>query len=227
MAHRRSIAPVQPMGEHELTSALVGIGFQLAAPAPAKEPNIEDVIFAASEEGMERDDLRVLALLATWLGVHAPRVNADRLTRLVFASASPRVQAFWSAVGQWRKSDPRFRRLASLHAGERVHLLRVGGDFQVARRGEDPRFVGTALIVPAGVLRDRSEDVLSPAKLSRRHAGYRCRVLMGPTYRADMWAALQLDPDLTPAELARRTYGSFATAWSVKRDHSLLRGVVG
>ena len=35
---------------------------------------------------------------------------------------------------------------------------------------------------------------------------------MGPTYRSDMWAALEINPDLTPAELARQTYGSFPTA---------------
>jgi hypothetical protein len=40
---------------------------------------------------------------------------------------------------------------------------------------------------------------------------------MGPGYRADMWAALEAEPTLKPAELARRTYGPFATAWRVKR----------
>ena len=44
-------------------------------------------------EAMERDDLRVLAVLVTWFGVHAPWVNADRLTRLVSAHPSKRVRA--------------------------------------------------------------------------------------------------------------------------------------
>ena len=30
--------------------------------------------------------------------------------------------------------------------------------------------------------------------------------------------------DITAAELARRAYGSFATAWQVKRDAALLTG---
>jgi len=35
----------------------------------------EDTLLAASVEGMERDDLRVLAVLVTWLGIHHPWIN--------------------------------------------------------------------------------------------------------------------------------------------------------
>ncbi|MBI5627907.1 MAG: hypothetical protein HY953_03225, partial [Candidatus Rokubacteria bacterium] len=80
------------------------------------------------------------------------------------------------------------------------------------------------LRVPANVLRDRSADVLSPAALARRHLAYRWRVIMGATYRADVWAALEAHPALSAAELARRTYASFATAWLAKHDHALLTG---
>jgi hypothetical protein len=45
---------------------------------------------------------------------------------------------------------------------------------------------------------------------------------MGPTYRADVWAALELHPSLSAAALARQTYASFATAWQAKHDHELL-----
>lgn len=76
--------------------------------------------------------------------------------------------------------------------------------------------------MPAGVLRDRPGDVLSPKELARRHRTYRCRVLMGPSYRADMWALLEAEPSITAAELGRRAYGSFATAWHVKKDYELL-----
>ena len=47
--------------------------------------------------------------------------------------------------------------------------------------------------------------------------------LIGPTYRADMWAELDLDPALIPAELARRAYGSFATAWEVKQQWGIIQ----
>ena len=76
--------------------------------------------------------------------------------------------------------------------------------------------------MPAGILRDRKEDVLSPIELARRHGAYRRRILLGPSYRADMWAELDRDPGLSVAELARLSYGSFATAWHVKRDWEVL-----
>ena len=76
--------------------------------------------------------------------------------------------------------------------------------------------------MPNGVLRHRTADVLTPEELAGRHLGYRYRVLIGPTYRADMWGALEHDPTLAPAALARQTYGSLATAWQVRQDWELL-----
>jgi len=192
------------------------------AAEPMAEPNIEDTLLSASVEAMERDDLRVLAVLATWLGVHHSWLNADRLVRTTQELDSPRVRAVWAAIGTWFDKDRRLKRLTDLHRGKRIDLLSTGTDYHVRHRGEDPRFEGSPLHVPAGILRDRSADVLSPEDLARRHRGYRYRVLIGPTYRADMWAALELDPTLTPSELARQTYGSFATAWQVKQDWELL-----
>ena len=221
MAYRRVAVPAELLDGEDLTAAMVGIGMNFAADA-AGEPNIEDTLLAASEEGMERDDLRVLAVLVTWLQIHHPWVNADRLTRAVRTHSSSRVRCFWAAVARWLHRDRRLLRLGEVYDGPRVDLLRTGTGFQVRRRGEDARFVGGPLRAPAGVLRDRPSDVLSVAELAKRHRTYRCRVLMGPSYRADMWAALELDPTLSPSELARQTYGSFATAWQVKRDWNLL-----
>jgi hypothetical protein len=65
---------------------------------------------------------------------------------------------------------------------------------------------------------------LSPSLLARRHHVYHFRIMMGPNYRADMWAALESDATLSAAALAREAYGSFATAWHVRRDFLLLRG---
>jgi hypothetical protein len=45
--------------------------------------------------------------------------------------------------------------------------------------------------------------------------------MMGASYRADCWALLESEPSLSAAELARRTYAAFATAWHVKRDFSI------
>jgi hypothetical protein len=95
-------------------------------------------------------------------------------------------------------------------------------EFQVKRHGEDSRFEGSAIRVAANVLRDRVADVLQPVDLARCHHAYRCRMMVGPSYRADMWAALEEEPTLSAAALARRTYGLFATAWHVRRDFALL-----
>ena len=222
MGFSRAVQPAEPLQAEALTSAMVGIGMCFAAPAHA-EANIESTLLFASVEAMERDDLRVLSVLATWLGVHAAWINADRLTRLIQHHQSPRVRAFWSAFAIWQGKDRRFARLAAVHEGGRVDLLPVGTEFQTRRHGEDERFAGTALRVPANALRDRVADVLSSEELAQRHRAYRYRVMMGPSYRADMWAALEEEPSLTAAQLARRAHGSFATAWHVKRDFEILK----
>jgi len=221
MAYRRSFSPRQLLEGDDLTRAMVGIGMLFADQALA-EPNIEDTVLSASIEGMERDDLRALGVLVTWLGIHHPWLNADRLVRVVLACDRERVRVFWASVAHWLRSDRRFARMAHWPLKRRIPLLRTGSEFQVKRRGEDDRFAGSPLLVPAGVLRDRPGDVLSPKELAQRHRTYRCRVLMGPSYRADMWALLEAEPSLTAAELARRAYGSFATAWQVKKDYELL-----
>jgi hypothetical protein len=221
MPFSRALVPSAPLEPSTLTSAMVGIGMRFAA-APAPDPNIEDTLLFASIEAMENHDLRVLAILATWFGVHAPWVNADRLTKIVAAQESTRTRSLWSALARWQGKDRRFTRLAKLRPARCLDLLPTGTDFQVTRHGEDPRFAGSALRVPANVLRDRAADVEPPAELARHNHAYRYRVMIGPTYRADMWAALEDDPTLSAAELARRTYGSFATAWHVRRDFAVL-----
>jgi hypothetical protein len=197
----------------------------LFAVKASREPNIEDTLIAASSAGLERDDLRVLAVLTTWIEIHHPRINADRLVRALQVHPSARVRCYWAAVGAWLEKDRRLSRLGRLYKGRRIDLLRSGMDFQVRRRGEDHRFRQTCLRVPAGTLRNRASDVLSPAELAKRHRTYRFRIMIGPTYRADMWAALDRNPRSSAAELARSTYGSFATAWKARQDWALLHPV--
>lgn len=223
MAYSRALLPVESQRYEVLTSAMVGIGMTFAASPPIEDPNIEDTLLFASLEAMEHHDLRVLAVLMTWFGVHSPYVNADRLTKIIAAQRSERVRALWSALARWMGKDRRFARLVQIYKGPRIDLLPIGTDFQVKRHGEDTRFAGSALCTPANLLRDRQADVLSPRELAQQHSVYRYRVMIGPTYRADMWAALDQNPDLTTANLARLTYGSFATAWNVRRDHHIAR----
>jgi hypothetical protein len=218
---KRQVEPILLTGQ-PLTEAMVGIGMMFAAPA-APMPSIEDTLVAASIEGMDHEDLRVLSLLTQWLGAHLPRVNVDRLIRaLELSKASPRVQIYWGAIARWHQADPRLRKLGRWREGETpLPLAGESTEFMVRRRGEDPRFIGGPLQVPAGTLRERASDVMTPEKLAERHRGYYWRVIIGPSYRADMWALHEQNPSLKPAELARRAYGSFATAWQVCRDRAL------
>jgi hypothetical protein len=219
MSFRRQIAPLVRLEGTTLDRAMAGIGMNFAV-EPEPSLAIEDVLFFASRLGMEANDFRVLNVLCKWIDVHGARINVDRLTRLVEMCADhERTRAFWAAVGQWQERDRRFARLASLRSErDRIDLF-SGTDFQIQRRGgEQPWFVDTCLRVAAGTLRDRASDVAAPEQLARLNPVYRERVVQGPSYRADMWAALTLAPSLTPSELAKRTYGSFATAWEVLRD---------
>ena len=223
MAFSRTAPEPRPAAE-VLTARMVGIGMNFAA-KPRTDADLEATLVHASSLGMDDSDLRVLSVLTTWLGVHHTHVNADRLVRLAAAETSERVRAYWAAIASWLAKDRRFARLHTAYDGPRVDLLPVGTDFQLKRRGEDPRFVGSKLKAPAGTLRDREVDALSPEALARRHAGYRNRLLMGPTWRADVWTVLERAPELSVAEVARRASCSFATAWQVVQDFKLLRAV--
>ncbi len=169
---------------------------------------------------MDDGDFRVLSVLTTWVGVHHAHVNADWLVRLVASHESMRVRAYWSGIAVWLGKDRRFARLLSEQAP--VDLLPVGTVFQLKRKGEDERFAGSAMRVPRGTLRDRLEDVLPAEVLAKRHAGYRNRVIIGPTWRADVWTVLEKAPQLSASEAARRASCSFATAWQATKDFHVL-----
>ena len=106
MPFSRVIAPERESTPESLTRDMAGIGINLGGRAN-HEANIEDTLFRASGEGMDRGDLRVLAVLTTWLGVHGSRVNVDRIRKLVEAGGSARARGYWSAVGKWLGKDRR------------------------------------------------------------------------------------------------------------------------
>jgi hypothetical protein len=142
MAFSRALAPsVEPSSDH-LTAAMVGTGFGLAAAPAEVEPNIEDTLLFASVLAMERDDLRVLAMLMTWWGTHHECVNADPLTKLAAAHPAARVQALWSALATWKSKDRRFARLQKVYTGPRIDASPSRSAFQIRRHGEDARLEG-------------------------------------------------------------------------------------
>ena len=222
MGFSRVTEPAPIPEAEDLTSHMAGIGMNFAA-QPHWNANIEDTLFRASELGMLSHDFRVLSVLTTWLGVHHARINADRLVRVVSGDNRERLRAYWAAIAQWLDKDRRFQRLRSLYDRPYVDLLPTGTDFQLERRGVDPRFEGSPLRVPEGTLRDRPSDVATPELLVKHHRGYRNRVLMGSGWRADVWTVLEDAPDISVAEAARRSYASFATAWQVSQDFQLYR----
>ncbi len=224
MGYKRAIAPSDILQADALTSAMAGIGVAFAA-EPNHAANIEDTLYFASLEGMDRDDLRTLSVLTMWLSVYSRWINADRLVRVLQSQeCSERVRCFWTAFSRWMEKDRRFARLAAFYKGPRLDLLAAGMDFLVRRFGEDPRFQHGPLRVPANTLRIRESDVLTPAELARHHRVFKARVMMGPSYRADLWASLEQDPSLSVAEIARRGHASFATAWQVKQDFNMVAG---
>src|SRR4051812_7862822 len=100
MGFKRQVLPRQVPTAADLTAQMVGLGFRLTGKA-TRDANIEDVLLFASIEGMERDQLRTASLLTTWLAVHSPIVNADRLIALVSEQGSARVRAYWSSFGSF------------------------------------------------------------------------------------------------------------------------------
>ena len=222
MAFRRPDEIDPAPGARQLTAGLAAIGCNFAARGEP-DADIEMTLVHASVAGMDEDDLRVLAVLTTWLGEHHRYVHVDRLHRMLLGGVSRRVIAYWAAVAKWLEGDRRFVRIAEMRSRRRADLLREGTSFQIERRGEDERFVGSALRVPAGVLRDRPSDVLEPARVAELHRGYRNRVQMGATWRTDVWTALEQDPELSTSEAARRAWSSFAVAWEVALDFEILR----
>ena len=222
MAFKRRLSPIG-RDNQDLEGRLAGLGMAVAC-APIPDANIEDTLLEAVQHGMEADDLRILGLVTAWLERYHAWVNADRIIRRLQSSAPPRTTAYWISRAQSWATDIRWKRLRQ-SATEPVDLLAVGTTFQVARHGEDPRFQGTVLRVPKGTLRDRPGDVEPAHQIALRHPCFRWRIVVGPGYRADCLALVQAHPTITPAELARRTYASFATAWAVVRDVRLLQTV--
>lgn len=217
------VQPARPSG-HGLDAALRSIGARIGRGASDGPPaDIEATLLAAVERALPRD-FRTLGVLLAWLAEHQARVNVPRLGRMLRrGSAQPIVRAFWSAVGTWLKAhDIRWRPIERVYQGKPLDLddaevTRI----QLARVGPDPRFVGSALRVHAKLLRSRPQDVDTPEQLAARHSVYRKRIEIGPSYRADVWSALEQHPDATPAQVAREVGCAYETARATAEDFRL------
>jgi len=223
MSFKREIHPQALLTSDRLTKGLISIGFRLSGARSTKLYNIEDVLFSAAQEGVLGEDYRVLGLLVDWFEVHSRMVNVDRLCRLVMTLEEEKLKRFWVAIAQWLSNDVRFKKIQKLYRFKTsADLLSTGTEFLIKRHGWDERFKDTVLRVPNQTLRRRLGDILSPKELAKKNLFYRFRVLLGPIYRADLWAHLDRNDSISTAELARLGYANFATAWAVKRDFNLL-----
>jgi hypothetical protein len=216
------VQPTSPSGS-QLDAALRSIGVRIGRVAPQESADIELTLVAAVERALPRD-YRLLGVLLAWLAEHQARVNVPRLRRMIReGSADPLVRAFWSAVATWLKTnDIRWRPLVSVYRGKALDLddpeiTRL----QLKRVGSDSRFLGSALRVHAKLLRSRVADVDTREQLASRHAVYRRRIEMGPSYRADAWAALEQRPAATPAQVARQIGCAYETARATVEDFRL------
>ena len=213
--------PLLPSGA-DLDQAMRSIGLRVGRGEPHKgmSSDIELVLAAVACEALPKD-YRLLGVLAAWLELHHARVNVPRLGRILrHASSDVLVLAWWGAVGHWlAKEDIRWRALERLYEGPRLDLDDPEiTALQVELGGEDPRFAGGPLRVHAKLLRSRASDVEQPHELATHHPLYLRRVQFGPSYRADVWAALDAEPHATPAQIARRVGCAYETARVVAMD---------
>ncbi len=231
MSFKRNVLPRTLNKGAELDNDLAGIGIHVACDKPSTDPNIEDTLVAASVDELIDGNSRVLALITNWIELHFERLNVDRLFSIV-SSLDPEkykpVRIYWTAIGQWLAKDRRFQRLATLHKGKSTPLLALKSEPNVTqdlirRNGEDERFKGTALVVPNLVLTHRPKDIMSAREISEFHMPFRYRVMMGPSFRADMWAHLRREPNATAYKVARETYGSYESARRAKRDYLIVK----
>ncbi len=217
MGHTRALLP--PLDD--TPSMLAGIGCNLNA-FPVMNADIEYTLYKASQEALKDLDFRTLSLIVHWIDIHGSIVNVPRLKRLLRTSTKE-TQRLWRAIAEWRQTHHKWQSLLSLKAPiDRWELLPVGTDFQISRKGEDSRFIGTDLRIPMGLLPIREGDILSPKHLIQQHPTYANRIRFGVCLRADLWTHLQIDPSLSAAQLAKKTGCAFASAWEIKRDFDLL-----
>ena len=222
----------EPLTGDALDHSLRAVGLRLGGGQDSinPPPALEHVIVSAAAAALPRD-YRLLSVVTTWLGVHAARVHVGELARLLPCAeqscADPvRFRAYWAGIAHWLRKDNRWSKVARMYPGPPVYLSRL--DRAVAKaaiehKGEDPRFAGSRLRVPVGMLRDRPADVASPEAMAANHPWYRERLRQGPTYRADCWAELERDPTMTAAVLAHRVGCTYPVAHRTMRDHRVMR----
>ncbi|MBF0362410.1 MAG: hypothetical protein HQK49_15440 [Oligoflexia bacterium] len=211
----------------ELTQGLLSLGVRIDSKFTNKKLFLpEDVLVSASIEGVE-GKYRTLSLVASWCFYHFQKINVTCLINQVSKIENPVVRAFWSAMGTALSKDRRFKKLEKVYSGPRINCPGAEG-FHFKKYGEDQNFINSVLKVPAnGLIRIREKDTVSPSELCKINPFYKWRTIIGPSYRADMWALAENNKNTKASELARKSHGSFATAYAVLQDQRYLAAANG
>ena len=216
--------------DDNLTEDMYRIGFRIGGSEPFRTqalPNIEKTLIAASIEGAVGRDFRVLAVLTTWLGKHHKQVNFRSLKKLLeplFAeNPNDDLSLYWSAIGFWiSQKDHRFAALKKCYSGPRREFGNRNSQVIIDEKGEDPRFAASPLKIVVGGLRHRLRDVMPAEYIAYLHASFANRILMGPTYRADIFMCLELGhTDIF--EIVEKTNASPAQIHQTRKDWLILR----
>ena len=218
-----------------LDSDLRAIGFNLSGRKKPTDPNIESVIISASIEAVNNKDNRIGGLLVDWITIHYLRINVDKLTKFIFSLSDIEykfVKIFWCANAQRLfAKDQRFKRLSESYKGRRVNFAdrfikkgqRKSTKMLIEIKGEDERFKRTCIRVPKGYFSERPHQIFPVSVIAKNHLIYRYRVMMGPSYRADLWALLDNDPSISAYALGKKAHCSYRAAYMVKKDYELLK----
>ena len=222
-----------------LDSDLRTIGFNINSKKKSIDPNIEASIISASIEAVNNKDNRIGGLLVDWITVHHLRINVDRLTKFIFSLSDIEykfVKIFWCANAQRLfAKDQRFKRLSLLYTGRRINFADrfvKKGEKKVTKmlieiKGTDDRFKKTCIRVPKGYFSERPHQVFPVSIIAKNHLPYRYRVMMGSSYRADLWALLDCNPNISAYALGKKTHCSYRTAYMAKKDYELLKAKSG
>lgn len=218
-----------------LDSDLLAIGFNVNCKKQSINPNIESAIISASVEAVNNKDTRIGGLLVDWITAHYLRINVDRLTKFIFSLDSREykfVKIFWCANAQRLfTKDQRFKRLSNLYRNKRVNFAdrfintkaQKVTKMLIKIKGEDERFKKTCIRVPKGYFSKRPHQIFPVSVIAKNHLTYRYRVIMGPSYRADLWALLEKNPHISAYALGKKVHCSYRAAYIAKKDYELLK----
>ena len=217
-----------------LDNDLRAIGFNINCKKKSIDPNIEVSIVSASVEAVNNKDNRIGGLLVDWITAHYLRINADRLTKFVCRLSDSEykfVKIFWCANAQRLfMKDQRFKRLSELYKGRRINFAdrflknrkQKTTKLLIEIKGEDERFKKTCIRVPKGYFSERPNQIFPVSVVAKNHLPFRYRVMMGPSYRADLWALLDNAPSISAYALGKKAHCSYRAAYIAKKDYELL-----